>query len=92
MRLPYAILAATLLLLPAAGHSETVRSRDVPRQFMATHPCPGGVDGGRIRGRCRGYVRDHIIPLCKNGPDTVANMQWQTVAQGKAKDRWECKR
>lgn len=86
------LLAVALLLLPAAGHAETVRSREVPRQFMATHPCPGGVDGGRTEGRCQGYVRDHIIALCVGGPDTVANMQWQTVAQGKAKDRWECKR
>jgi len=25
-----------------------------------------------------GDVRDHIVPLCSNGPDTPANMQWQT--------------
>ena len=36
-----------------------------------------------------GYVIDHVIPLACGGPDTTANMQWQTIAEGKAKDRTE---
>ncbi|HKC79749.1 MAG TPA: DUF3761 domain-containing protein [Gemmatimonadaceae bacterium] len=36
-----------------------------------------------------GYVIDHIIPLACGGADTPANMQWQTIAEGKAKDRTE---
>ena len=36
-----------------------------------------------------GYVVDHIIALKRGGPDTPANMQWQTIEEAKAKDRWE---
>jgi hypothetical protein len=36
-----------------------------------------------------GYVVDHIIPLKRGGPDTPSNMQWQTIEEAKAKDRWE---
>jgi hypothetical protein len=40
-------------------------------------------------GPCPGYWRDHIVPLACGGPDAVENMQWQTIAEAKAKDRWE---
>jgi hypothetical protein len=36
-----------------------------------------------------GYVIDHIRPLACGGADTPTNMQWQTAAEGKAKDRTE---
>ena len=36
-----------------------------------------------------GYVVDHIRPLACGGADAPSNMQWQTIAEGKAKDRWE---
>ena len=38
-----------------------------------------------------GHVVDHIIPLACGGADAPSNMQWQTVAEGKAKDKWERK-
>jgi hypothetical protein len=38
-----------------------------------------------------GYVVDHIIPLACGGPDMPTNMQWSTIAEGKAKDKWERK-
>jgi len=38
-----------------------------------------------------GYVVDHIIPLACGGSDTPNNMQWQTIEEGKAKDKWERK-
>jgi hypothetical protein len=34
---------------------------------------------------------DHIIPLCAGGADAPSNMQWQTTAEAKAKDREEMK-
>ena len=38
-----------------------------------------------------GYVIDHIVPLACGGADQPSNMQWQTVADAKAKDRVERK-
>jgi hypothetical protein len=39
----------------------------------------------------KGYVVDHIKPLACGGADTPANMQWQTTAAAKAKDKTERK-
>jgi hypothetical protein len=58
------------------------------RAFKHMHPCP--INGSTKR--CPGYVVDHVIALCRGGEDAPSNMQWQTIAEGKAKDRWECKR
>ena len=57
-------------------------------QFMKAHPCPAN---GKTRGACPGYVVDHIKPLCAGGADHPRNMQWQTVADSKVKDREERK-
>jgi len=48
---------------------------------------------GYPKGR-KGYVVDHIVPLECGGSDTPANMQLQTVAEAKIKDRTErnCRR
>ncbi len=62
------------------------RSERVRRNFQRLHPCPST---GRTAGACPGYVKDHVVPLCACGADSVANMQWQTVADSKAKDRLE---
>jgi len=42
----------------------------------------------------KGYVVDHIVPLECGGADVPSNMQWQTVEEGKIKDRTErnCRR
>lgn len=79
-------IAAALLLITASAYA---RDPSVPRQFERLHPCPST---GRTTGACPGWVRDHVIPLCKGGADATWNMQWQTVADAKAKDHWECKR
>jgi hypothetical protein len=54
--------------------------------FIRHHPCPAT---GRTRGACLGYVVDHILPLCADGPDDPGNMQWQTVKEAKLKDAKE---
>lgn len=36
-----------------------------------------------------GYVVDHVVPLACGGADAPGNMQWQTIAEGKAKDKVE---
>jgi len=82
-----------LALILAVACPHPARSRTEVHHFMQLHPCPGGPDRGSQR-RCRGYVVDHIKPLACCGKDEPANMQWQTVKEAKAKDRWEldCRR
>ena len=65
------------------------RSREVTRQFEREHPCPST---GRRTGACPGWIKDHRCALEIGGSDSVSNMQWQTVADAKAKDRWEGRR
>jgi hypothetical protein len=64
------------------------RSTAEKNEFKKEQPCPST---GKSSGACPGYVIDHVQPLCKGGADHPSNMQWQTVADGKAKDRVECK-
>lgn len=83
------LLLALLLAKPAVLCPHPHRSPAVVRAFKRAHPCPGGVDRGSKR-RCRGYVVDHVCPLAACcGLDAPQNMQWQTVAEAKRKDRWE---
>lgn len=81
------LLAASLL---AAGpvDARTKRSQNAKVKFKQQQPCPAT---GESKGPCKGYVIDHIKPLACGGADTAANMQWQTIAEGKAKDKWERK-
>jgi hypothetical protein len=81
-------LALCILAMSQAAGATEHRSRWVPRAFQHTHPCPST---GLKAGKCPGWVKDHIVPLCSGGPDTVANLQWQTVAAAKVKDREEWK-
>jgi len=82
-----ALAVLALCLLPAAGLvGRPVRSKKVLSAFQRLHPCPST---GKTAGPCPGYVKDHIVPLACGGPDTVCNLQWQTVAAAKAKDRAE---
>ena len=37
----------------------------------------------------RGYVVDHVVALKRGGTDSPSNMQWQTKADAKAKDKVE---
>lgn len=69
-----------------SSHGKIKRSRAARSAFMHQHPCPST---GKTSGRCPGYVVDHVQALECGGPDSASNMQWQTVADGKAKDRTE---
>ena len=62
------------------GHGRIKRSEAAKDAFMRQTGYPHGRPG---------YVVDHIVPLACGGADAPSNMQWQTVEQGKAKDKYE---
>src|SRR5207244_4514895 len=82
------VVAIICALAFSSASASEHRSREVAREFQRQHPCPST---GRTTGACPGYVRDHIRPLACGGPDAVSNLQWQTTAAARAKDRWETK-
>ena len=79
------LLALALAITPTVD-ARTKRSQSAKVEFKLSHPCPAT---GATKGPCVGYVIDHVIALACGGPDTALNMQWQTIADGKAKDKWE---
>lgn len=73
---------------PTTSYGRQERSQIAKNEFKAQHPCPSN---GRNHGPCPGYVIDHITPLACSGDDAPNNMQWQSVTEGKIKDKWERK-
>lgn len=65
---------------PRDEHGRIQRSQAAKDAFMRQTGYPHGRPG---------YVIDHIVPLECGGADEPGNMQWQTVAEAKAKDRTE---
>ncbi len=81
------VLALVLLLtVPADARHPIPRSRVQRNAFQHKHPCPST---HKTYGACPGYVVDHVIALECDGPDSPKNMQWQTIADGRAKDKTE---
>jgi len=70
---------------PRDAHGRIKRSPQARTQFLRQTGYPHGRPG---------YVVDHIVPLECGGADAPSNMQWQTAAAAKAKDRTEgnCRR
>jgi hypothetical protein len=62
------------------------RSAAAKRSFQKSHPCPST---RKTTGACPGYVIDHVVALKRGGADAGGNMQWQSAAAAKAKDRVE---
>ena len=62
------------------ANGKIARSESAKKEFMR--------ETGYSHGR-PGYVVDHIVPLKRGGADAPYNMQWQTKAEAKGKDRWE---
>ena len=96
--------AALCVGIAFQASAEEVRSKEVLRVFQRANPCPSthlthplvtywtDPSGATHRSvhQCPGYVIDHICPLSScGGADEVGNLQWQTIAAGEAKDRWE---
>lgn len=80
-----AALIAVTLFAPIA-EAKQPRSASAKHQFRKVNQCP---TNPQTRGKCPGYVIDHIVPLCAGGADSPINMQWQTVHDAKVKDRDE---
>lgn len=80
-----AIVMMAVFACPAHAR-EYYRDPNVTRQFQAQHPCPST---GLTYGRCPGYIKDHVVPLCAGGADHPSNMQWQTVQDAHEKDKLE---
>lgn len=78
-----ALITAAISFQAAAGQQSSAAAK---AEFKRLHPCPANA---QPRGPCPGYIVDHITALACGGPDTPENMQWQTVEDAKAKDRWE---
>lgn len=80
------VVSAILIQFPSVSHARSTRSHLAISEFKRTHLCPAT---NKPRGACPGWVIDHIIALACGGPDSAANMQWQTVVDAREKDRWE---
>ena len=72
--------------LSGESHRSSKRSRAARDEFEREHPCPST---GKRSGKCPGYVVDHVKALACGGADAPSNMQWQTTAAAKAKDKTE---
>ena len=80
------LFTVVLMLINTSVFAEQHRSYKAKVIFKASHPCPATL---RTKGSCPNYVIDHIKPLACGGADSPNNMQWQTKADAKAKDKWE---
>lgn len=79
-------IAACALSTGASARAH--RSQTVRHAFVKQEACPST---GRHRLPCPGWVIDHVKALACGGLDAVENMQWQTVEDARAKDKWERK-
>src|SRR6266581_2147696 len=68
------------------SHGKIKRSTTAKCSFEKSNPCPST---GKTSGACPGYVVDHVRALKRGGEDSPTNMQWQTEAAAKSKDRTE---
>jgi hypothetical protein len=77
----------------AAFASATTYAAEKPRAmtraeflFRAAQPCPVT---GKTHGACPGYVVDRLIPVVCGGVDAPSNMRWLTMAEARAKAKWD---
>lgn len=86
----FPIAAAVLVFVGSIALASTLvptkRSPTQAANFRAANPCPGT---GKIQKWCKGYVVDHVIPLCAGGTDAPSNMQWQEKEASYEKDKLE---
>jgi hypothetical protein len=58
----------------------------VTHAFQTSHSCPAT---GKTAGASPGYVIDHVTRLKRGGAEAPGDMQWETDAAAKAKDKVE---
>ncbi len=88
-RLLVVLLSLSLCAVPlSASQAKTTHTSKSRTQRSAAAKHAFEVQTGYPHGR-PGYVVDHIVPLACGGKDTPSNMQWQTIAEAKAKDKVE---
>lgn len=86
--LKFICLVSFCFAASAESQPKSYRDPAQVRIFKKLNPCPAT---GKVQHICKGYVVDHIVPLACGGADNPFNMQWQTIADGKAKDKTERK-
>ena len=75
------ILYALLIIAMSQPEAEaSCRRESVKHAFDVSQGYPHGR---------KGYVVDHSCALACGGIDSIKNMQYQTIADSKAKDKWE---
>ena len=81
-------MAAALAVTAPAAHAAAGSSRPSNAEvlFRIANPCPVT---GQASGPCAGYVVDRIIPAICGGAEDASNMRWITLAEAKAKARWD---
>lgn len=82
------LLCLAIALTSLSVDARIKRSSSAKAEFQRHTICPSR---GTTGGNCKGYVVDHIKPLACGGADRPSNMQYQTKADAKAKDKWERK-
>ena len=80
-------MAAPTCVLKRTANGKIARSTAAVNAFKRANTCPA--TGKASTASCPGYIVDHIKPLCACGEDSPNNMQWQTLADSKAKDKLE---
>ena len=81
-----ACCAVSLSMLTLDTDARQLRSSSAKAAFKASQPCPANGNSSRP---CPGYAIDHVVPLVCGGADSPVNMQWQTIAAAREKDKWE---
>lgn len=84
--LRWCLVIVIIAVSSAPSFGKIHRSHQARAEFQRLTPCPAT---GKPSGKCPGYIVDHVKPLCAGGLDHHSNMQWQTVAEAKEKDKLE---
>ena len=79
-RTPSTAAPSTSGSAPRTSKGKIARSEEAKRTFEKLSGHANGWPG---------HVVDHRVPLACGGADSPSNMQWQTVEEGKAKDKVE---